>query len=205
MRATVGLCGLALLFWLVLFSPWTADAVNFWAGMAAATGALAGAALAADRGRLAAVYAFRLRHIPMGLGAAAVLYGVFLAGNLLARWAFRFAGPEIAGVYDTRSQAPAPVIALLLLLWIGPAEEVFWRGFVQRRLGERLGRWRGYLLASLIYAGVHVWAFNAMLFVAALVCALFWGAMFLRTRSVWPGLISHAVWDVTVFVLFPFR
>jgi membrane protease YdiL (CAAX protease family) len=28
--------------------------------------------------------------------------------------------------------------------------------------------------------------------------------MFLRYRSVWPGLISHALWDVAAFVLFPF-
>lgn len=30
------------------------------------------------------------------------------------------------------------VIALLLLFVIGPAEEIFWRGYVQRALRERL-------------------------------------------------------------------
>lgn len=30
------------------------------------------------------------------------------------------------------------VIALLLLFIIGPAEEIFWRGYVQRALRERL-------------------------------------------------------------------
>jgi membrane protease YdiL (CAAX protease family) len=42
-----------------------------------------------------------------------------------------------------------------------------------------------------------------MLFLAALICGLFWGALFKRYRSVWPVLISHALWDVAIFLLFP--
>jgi membrane protease YdiL (CAAX protease family) len=44
-----------------------------------------------------------------------------------------------------------------------------------------------------------------VLLAAAALCGLFWGAMLLRYRSVWPGLISHALWDVAAFVLFPFH
>jgi len=61
------------------------------------------------------------------------------------------------------------------------------------------------LCATLIYTIIHIWAFNLMLLGAALVCGLFWGVMFMRYRSAWPGIISHAIWDVTIFVLLPVR
>jgi membrane protease YdiL (CAAX protease family) len=106
-------------------------------------------------------------------------------------------------IYRSREQASSLIIGILLFLWIGPAEEVFWRGFVQHRLSKRLGEMQGYVFTSLIYASVHIWAFNLMLFLAALICGLFWGGLFKRYRSVWPVLISHAVWDVAIFILFP--
>ncbi|GAJ01964.1 unnamed protein product, partial [marine sediment metagenome] len=71
------------------------------------------------------------------------------------------------------------------------------------RLGEQFGPVRGYILASLVYGGVHLWAFNFMLLAAALVAGLFWGAMFIKYGSVWPGIISHALWDAAIFVIWP--
>jgi membrane protease YdiL (CAAX protease family) len=126
-----------------------------------------------------------------------------LIGDAISTQIFSFAKPEVSSIYRSREQASSLIIGILLFLWIGPAEEVFWRGFIQHRLSKRFGEIRGYLVSSLIYAGVHIWAFNLMLFLAALICGLFWGALFKRYRSVWPGLISHALWDVAIFVLFP--
>ena len=155
-----------------------------------------------DNGTL---YAVQVKWIGIGLAAAAILYLVFFAGDRLTTWLFDFAAPQISNIYGTRSQASPLLIGLLLLLWIGPAEEIFWRGFAQHRLQKKFGAWRGYLLTTAAYALVHIWAFNFMLFTAALVCGVFWGWMFMRFRSVWPGLISHAVWDLTIFVLLPIR
>ena len=92
---------------------------------------------------------------------------------------------------------------MALLTWIGPAEEVFWRGFVQRRFGLSLGGWRAFWLTTAIYALVHIWSLNLMLMLAATLCGLFWGWMYRRYRNVWPGLISHAIWDCLIFVVIP--
>lgn len=116
---------------------------------------------------------------------------------------FHFAKPQIAGIYSTKSQASLWAIGSLLLLLIGPAEEIFWRGYVQRKLSLSLGDWKGFFTATLVYALIHIWSFNFMLIMAALLCGLFWGWMFMRYKSVWPGVISHAVWDVVIFVIFP--
>ncbi|MHC4563920.1 MAG: lysostaphin resistance A-like protein [Planctomycetota bacterium] len=193
----------ACAFWLLLFSPWTADLVPFWASMAAATGVLAGLALWGQRQDLGSLFAFRRMWLAVGLGGAAVLYGVFWIGRVVSLAIFDFAPSQIASVYELRAGAPAAVIAVLLVVWIAPAEEIFWRGFLQKRLADRIGPWRGYLVAAVLYAAVHVWAFNVMLLIAALVCGVFWGWLMLRCKSLWPGIISHAAWDVTVFVLAP--
>src|SRR3990172_765121 len=202
MRILFVLCLLAGLFWFILFSPWTFGRFNFWAEMVMATGVLAGAALFSGKKDLHSIYRFQRSHLVIGIVSAAVLYLVFLIGDAISTQIFSFAKPEVSSIYRSREQASSLIIGILLFLWIGPAEEVFWRGFVQQRLSKRFGEIRGYLVSSLIYAGVHIWAFNLMLFLAALICGLFWGALFKRYRSVWPGLISHAVWDAAIFVLF---
>jgi uncharacterized protein len=203
MTAVVSLCALATFFWFVMFSPWTSPYLNFWLVMAVATAVLAGMGIRLQKDRLREIYSFRPSHLVIGLTSAAILYAIFWVGNIVSSQLFHFARPEIAGIYSTRAQASPLTIGFLLLLWVGPAEEIFWRGFVQERLYGRYGRTGGYLVASMVYAAIHVFGFNFMLFMASLICGLFWGAMYLRYRSVWPGLISHAVWDVFIFVIIP--
>ena len=62
----------------------------------------------------------------------------------------------------------------------------------------------GFALTLIIYALVHIWSLNFMLVMAALVAGFVWGLLY-RLRPDWlPALIiSHAVWDACVFVVFP--
>ena len=115
------------------------------------------------------------------------------------------AGDGIADVYAFKGDAEGIRIGLLMLLVIGPGEEFFWRGFMQRHFQFRLGKWQGFLLATLIYTGVHVLTGNLMLIVAALVAGLFWGWMFMRYNSMVMNIVSHTIWDISVFLLFPFN
>lgn len=50
---------------------------------------------------------------------------------------------------------------------------------------------------------VHLWAFNFILLEAALLWGLFWGLLFYCTRSLWPRIISHAVWGLVVSLILP--
>ncbi len=142
--------------------------------------------------------------IIIGFASAAVLYLVFYLGNMLSRMWFDFAGEGIANVYAFKGDAEAIRIGLLMLLVIGPGEELFWRGFLQRHFAARFGPWAGFLLGTLIYTGVHVFTGNLMLIVAALVAGLFWGWMYLRYRSMVMNVVSHTVWDIAVFLILPF-
>ena len=116
---------------------------------------------------------------------------------------FPFAAGGIQNVYSFREGASPLRITLLILLLIGPGEELFWRGFIQRGWQNRFGPLIGWILASGLYSLVHVGSGNIMLILAALICGLFWGGLYLRRRSLLLVAVSHTLWDILIFVLFP--
>ncbi|MBT3380255.1 MAG: CPBP family intramembrane metalloprotease [Lentisphaerae bacterium] len=143
------------------------------------------------------------RRFTLGLLSAGLLYFVFFVGNHLAAIVFPGGPSEIAAVYRWRTGTPPWIMGLLLTGIIAPGEELFWRGYVQEQLQRRYGL-RGVVLGVLAYGGVHLASGNTMLIIAAFVCGAFWAALYARYRCIWANMISHAVWGVTVFVLFPF-
>ena len=177
---------------------------NFWLMMSLSASGLALWALAWDHKELRRFFRWRWGWLPLGLVLAAVLYAVFWLGNAVSAAVLPFARAQVVDVYGIRSGADPAMIALALVFLIGPAEEIFWRGFVQRRL-ERcwLSRWQAVVVGALIYAGVHVWSGNVMLVGAALTGGLFWGSVLAVAGNLWPGIVSHAAWDVAIFLLWP--
>jgi hypothetical protein len=139
----------------------------------------------------------------LGLLSAAALYLIFWIGNAVATLLMSFAGQQVAGVYDKGTGTPMWLIALLLFFITGPAEEFYWRGYLQRNLMTRFGPWQGWLLATAIYAGVHIWSFNFMLIGAAFVAGAFWGAMYCRIKNLAPVILSHSIWSTVIFAVFP--
>ena len=167
------------------------------------SGSLAVYSLAFGDEKLKKIFDFKLSYLVIGIVSAALLYSVFLVGNLAVISLFDFAGREIEGIYSTKSQAEAYLIGTLLLLVIAPAEEIFWRGFIQRKYSDRFGKWKGFFLALALYSAVHVWSLNLILVGAAFTAGAFWGLMYMKYESVVPGIISHGVWDLFIFILYP--
>ena len=191
--------------WFVLFSPWTKSLINFWIGMTLFSASLALTSLALTRDKTAEIFEFKRSYIWIGVISAAILYLIFFIGDMAVRSLFDFAKVEIENIYSTKSQASTMKIGLLLLFVIAPAEEIFWRGFVQRRYSDRWGKWRGLVLAVMLYSLVHIWSFNLMLIAAAMVAGIFWSLLYLKYNSIVPGIISHAVWDLFIFVIYPIK
>jgi membrane protease YdiL (CAAX protease family) len=186
--------------WIVVF-VWTP--INFWYVMALGTGGLALTASLAAPQAMRERLRFHPADVVIGLATAALLYGVFLVGREIATWMLPFAPDQIGAVYDNKALLSPGMIALLIGLVIGPGEEVFWRGFLQRELGPRIGPWPGFLAATAVYGLVHVFTGNVMLVVAATVAGVLWGFMYLKLGRLWPGIISHVAWDFAVFLFFP--
>lgn len=195
----------ACVLWFVMFSPWTAPHLNFWLTMSCAGIILTSMSLVLSgdlRGRLKE--SFRWSDIPLGLLIGVALWGVFWVGDKVAVWMFPFADGEIGSIYSMRDGTSYLLIGALLTFIVGPAEEIFWRGFVQEECSKRWSPTVGFIVTTAIYALAHIWAMNFMLIVAASVAGGVWGLMYrLYPQRLWALIISHAVWDVAVFLIFP--
>ncbi len=190
--------------WFVMFSPWTAPRVNFWYTMTASAVVLTTLATLSCRACVSTLR-FTLGQVLAGVAIAAVLWVVFWVGDKVSQLMFSFARPEVDMIYGMKTGTDPTVVALLLLLIVGPAEELFWRGFVQRSLSARWGANAAFAVTLVLYTVIHVWAFNLMLLLAALVVGGCWGLLYrLRPQALPALIVSHAVWDVCAFVLFPF-
>lgn len=201
----------AAVLWFFMFSPWTGGLTPFWGTMAFSALILASIAFALDGGlppRLT-LSGRTLLQIPLGIAIAFVLWGIFWAGDKLSAMMFAFARPEVDAVYSMKDGSNPAVIAILLLFLIGPAEEIFWRGFVQHNFTKIFDRWKSpddmaFVATAAIYALVHIWSFNFMLVMAALVAGGVWGLIYRFRPGLLPALVvSHAVWDALVFVILP--
>ena len=166
---------------------------RFWDRMTVTGLALGGLALATNRD------ARRVRigagEVALGLATAAGLYGIFRVGDVVAREVMPRGGEEIGDIYALRSLRPKEELAARLGLVIGPAEELFWRGFVQGRAG--------YLTATALYGGAHIVTENATLVGAAAIAGAYWGL--LRAVGVPLGalVVSHVAWDIWIFLVAP--
>ena len=135
---------LAAVFWFVMFFPYLGLSCNFWLLMTCASLTLTTLAIAFggwprlhfERRESAVGVGSRLdwREFVLGVGIAIVLWGVFWLGDKCSQWLFDFARPQVDLIYGIKSGTPPMLIGLLLLLIIGPGEEIFWRGYVQRSL-----------------------------------------------------------------------
>jgi membrane protease YdiL (CAAX protease family) len=139
----------------------------------------------------------------VGLASAGVLYGVFVAGDRLARAILPHGGREIASIYDLSTLGQKLGIGARLALIIGPAEELFWRGLVQKRLIERYGPLVGALLGTAAYGGAHLVTGNLTLIGAASVAGAFWGGLHAAGVPLGALIVSHSAWDVLAFLIAP--
>lgn len=199
----------AAVFWFYMFSPWTGGWPNFWIVMSIAAMTLTTLAMAftPDRQELVKVEK-PLLQVLGGIVIAFALWGIFWVGDKLSALMFDFARPEVDAVYAMKTGLPPHTIAILLIGLIGPAEELFWRGYVQRTMARLLPGKRAadlaFILTAAVYALVHIWSFNFMLIMAALVAGGVWGLIYRLCPKALPALvISHALWDALVFVILP--
>ncbi|MGB8645357.1 MAG: CPBP family intramembrane glutamic endopeptidase [Anaerolineae bacterium] len=192
--------GLALAYALFAFT-FRGPRPRFWSRM---TG------LGLTLGSLALVAEPRLRRprfgwsdLWLGLGSAGVLYVIFQIGDRLARWLLPQGASQIDSIYQLRRLRSKPELAARLMLVIGPAEELFWHGFVEKRLIQRYGMIPGAALGTLFYGSVHLASGNLTLIGAASVAGAFWGALAALGVPLTALIVSHIAWDIIIFLVAP--
>jgi membrane protease YdiL (CAAX protease family) len=206
---SIGAAGaLAAVLFIALFRLRRLGPLDFWSWLVLDVVLVVAAAFVVDRGYVERLRrdarAGLVRKAALGILSAGLLYAIFAVGRAAALRLFPFAGSGIGHIYALREGVPLARVALLLALVIGPGEEIFWRGFFQELTGATTSPAYGFALTAILYAAVHLASGNPMLVMAAAVCGVFWGWLYFRFRSPILNAVSHAVWDLAVFVVFSF-
>jgi membrane protease YdiL (CAAX protease family) len=200
-------CWLSLIAATVLFTcVFTAPTMGFWLQLAVSTLLLTGIAFFVDGRSLL----FQLRQcrtrlissIAIGVASAGVLYFIFYAGKVFLSVFTDTGAGLVVSVYDMGEGYSSLGIGMILLLIVGPCEELFWRGFIQRKLDDSYG-WCGIAMTILAYAAVHIAAGNPVLILAAVVCGTFWTLLLVVFDDIIINIVSHAVWAAVVFAFLP--
>jgi len=144
-----------------------------------------------------------LTNILLGIISAACLYFFFWLGHQIIQTFAPVFSQDVSSIYHFKGNTPEWIIVLTLGLIIGPSEEIFWRRFIQTEFSAYFGRINGVLLTTFLYSMVHVVSMNIVLILAAAIGGLMWGIMYTWRRTVVVALISHTVWDIAIFSVWP--
>jgi uncharacterized protein len=94
---------------------------------------------------------------------------------------------------------------LALVLVAAPGEELFWRGFIQKRLSKYLNPVVSILSASILYASVHIYSGSFLLVLAAFISGFVWGYLYVLKKSMPLVIVSHIIFDLLIFIILPFN
>lgn len=90
-----------------------------------------------------------------------------------------------------------------LILVIAPGEEVFWRGFIQKRIEKFSSPLVGILISSLLNASVYLYAGSLKLLLALFIAGLAWGLIYWWKKSMPLIIVSHIVFYLMLFIILP--
>ncbi len=99
-----------------------------------------------------------------------------------------------------------PVAAIGIFFFTAWPEEFFFRGILQNCLTRNLkNKWLGLVAASVIFGFSHILHApvpNWKYVVLATIAGLFYGRAYMKTGSIFPGVLVHGLVDLTWHVLF---
>jgi len=102
--------------------------------------------------------------------------------------------------------SPMPVLMVIFALW-QPAfiEEFFFRGIIQGRLERVIGQNKAWIYGGILFGLAH-FLFNffvsgldlvsgIFLFIGQIIGGWIFGIIYMKTRSLWPGMFAHFITD----------
>ena len=91
---------------------------------------------------------------------------------------------------------------------VGLGEEIFWRGFIQRKIANHIPIRTAILLTAIIFSLTHFYIFLFLPFDAGIlvliligIAGVFWGYMFERYHNIWSVAVSHGL---TAFIIWKY-
>ena len=111
---------------------------------------------------------------------------------------------NMAGIFQGQSQVELALIVLAVSVAAPVCEEFFFRGILLQglkipRLTQEDASRRAILVSAIIFSAFHL---DPVGFVARVELGVVFGWLFLRTGSLWPGILAHAANNLVSTVLF---
>jgi membrane protease YdiL (CAAX protease family) len=110
-----------------------------------------------------------------------------------------------AGTTALENPGIIPVLAVLQFLLVGPGEELLFRGVIQGSLREHFDAWPAILLASVMFAPIHILALTGgpaavattigILFLPSIV----FGYLYEKTNNIVVPAFTHGLYNATLF------
>jgi membrane protease YdiL (CAAX protease family) len=110
---------------------------------------------------------------------------------------------EQTSLFDIFGKNPFGIFvsAVVAILLAPIVEELFFRGFVLRTLYKHIGATWAIIITTLIFASLH---FEFQAIVPLLILSLVLSVLFIRTKSIWPGIIFHILNNTIAFTVIYF-
>jgi uncharacterized protein len=141
-------------------------------------------------------------YLMYGVLSGVSLFGLFYLGNILLHIIDLPLKGSVAKLYKQMSPIQIWQYTVLFFIII-PGEEIFWRGFILKRLIGRLKILPSILLSTLLYTSVNIYSGSSHLILASIVAGLVWSSLYVWKRSIPLLIVSHLVFDLFLLVLFP--
>ena len=142
----------------------------------------------------------------IGVGIV-VLLGLQYAINGILQWAGFSPGANQAVLAGVGDPFYFLVMVVVSLLFVGPAEELLFRGAVQGRLRESWGRWPAIITATVLFGLIHIpgvtGGLGAQLSYALLagVLGIVLGYLYEYTDNIVVPAVTHGCYNGTLFAL----
>ena len=148
----------------------------------------------------------RKKHLVWGAGVGVLFAGLMVAVSYLVP--ALFPGVDFSGTQTVQFVGYSPVVLGLMLVVFAPLfEEVLWRGMVLKScVMAGAAPWVAVLVQGVSFAALHFWGIpltpgiiTSGIFLAVFGVCL--GVLRVKSRSLLPGVLAHAVYNASVLTV----
>ncbi len=114
---------------------------------------------------------------------------------------------DVAKFANQMRELPLPFVLFVFALTPAVCEEFFFRGFVLGSL-HRMSNWAAVIVSAGLFGLMHVLTSNVLMverFLPTTLIGILLAVIALRTHSIWPGMIFHAIHNGLQFTLNHYR
>lgn len=136
------------------------------------------------------------------LGNIPVQLIIGLSGLLLGFIEFLILKPQ--PLISTFSLVPLVTGIIIITISTGLAEELLFRGIIQRNAENMFGGAFGLLYASLLFTALHIGWHSFLDLVFVFIVSMFYGYVFQKTGSIFGITLAHGISNSVLFLVMPF-